>query len=104
MKTTNQSASGTSFQGVTIFASVQDLTRVLGEPDYSSNTGEDKVNFEWCMETEEGDVFTTYDWKYHRKLDLNETIEWHVGAHSKSVSNVLLANIVTNRFHNNYNI
>jgi hypothetical protein len=86
MKKTNSSTDGTSFQGVIIKASVQDLINVLGEPDFSDNTGEDKVNFEWDLETDEGNVFTIYDWKEYRKLDLNEQIEWHIGSHSRSIS------------------
>ncbi len=38
------------------------------------------------METESGDVFAIYDWKYYRKLELDEIVEWHVGAHSRSIS------------------
>jgi len=87
-KKTNSSTDGTSFQGVTIFASVQDLTRVFGEPTIQDNTGEDKVNFEWDMETDEGNVFTIYDWKEYRKISDIEVIEWHIGSFSKSVSNV----------------
>ena len=85
-KKTNSSTDGTSFQGVTIFANVQDLTRAFGEPTIQDNTGEDKVNFEWDMETDEGDVFTIYDWKEYRKLDLDEQIEWHIGSNSRSIS------------------
>jgi hypothetical protein len=88
MKKTNSSVDGTSFHDVVIKASVNHLISVLGEPTIQDNTGEDKVNFEWDCETEDGDVFTIYDWKEYRKLDLDELIEFHIGAHSKSVSNV----------------
>jgi hypothetical protein len=87
-KKTNSSTNGTSFYDVTIKASVNQLINAFGEPDYDGNTGEDKVNFEWEMETDEGDVFTAYDWKEYRKLDLDEQIEWHIGSFSKSISNV----------------
>jgi len=85
-KKTNSSTNGTSFHDVTIKASVNQLINAFGEPDYDGNTGEDKVNFEWDMETEEGDVFTIYDWKYYRPLNLDEMIEWHIGSHSRMVS------------------
>jgi len=88
MKITKSSTNGTSFHDVVIKASVNHLISVLGEPSYQNNTGEDKVNFEWDCETEDGDVFTIYDWKEYRELDLDELIEFHIGAHSKSVSNV----------------
>ena len=87
-KKTNSSTSGTSFQDVTILASVQDLTKALGEPTIQDNTGEDKTNFEWDLETEEGDVFSLYDWKEYREISDIETIEWHIGSFSKSISNV----------------
>jgi hypothetical protein len=86
-KKTYKNVDGTSFQNVTFKASVNDLTKVLGEPD-NNNTGEDKVNFVWDMETRDGDVFTLYDWKFYRKLDFNEQVEWHIGSFSKSTSNV----------------
>ena len=85
-KKTYQSTDGTSFHGVTIRASVDQLTKAFGEP-YDSNTGEDKVNFEWEMETDEGEVFTIYDWKYYRPLSSDEIVTWNIGAMSKSVSN-----------------
>jgi hypothetical protein len=85
-KKSTKNTDGTSFQDVTFKASVQQLTNVFGEPDYGYNTGEDKVNFEWEMETDEGEVFTIYDWKEYRELDLDETIEWHIGSHSRSIS------------------
>ncbi len=88
MKTTLKSTSGTSFYDVTFKASVNQLINVIGEPTMEDNTGDDKVNFDWHMETDNGDVFTIYDWKEYRELDMNENIEWHVGAKSKSVSTV----------------
>jgi hypothetical protein len=85
-KKTYQSTDGTSFFGTTIVASVNQLIRSFGEP-YDNNTGEDKVNFVWDMETEEGDVFTIYDWKEYRMIDKNEMIEWHIGGTSQSFTN-----------------
>jgi hypothetical protein len=79
MKKTFKDTSGTSFHHVTITTTVNELTRVLGEPDYKGNDGEDKINFEWECERENGDVITIYDWKENRVLDLNEEIEFHLG-------------------------
>ena len=86
-KKTYQDVNGTSFQGVVIQATVDQLTKIFGEP-YNNNTGEDKVNFEWDMETDEGEVFTIYDWKEYRPLQRDEYVTWHIGAKSKSDSNV----------------
>ena len=82
MKATFKSTGGTSFHGNTITASVIELTTVMGEPDYSGNDGEDKVNYEWEMETQDGEVFTVYDWKEYRSIRPDEQIEWHIGGHT----------------------
>ena len=87
-KQTNSSTDGTSFQAVTIFASINDLTKALGEANYVDNSGEDKVNFEWNMETKAGDVFTIYDWKEYRVLNNSEVIQFHIGSFSKTISNI----------------
>jgi hypothetical protein len=86
MKKTTQSISGTSFHDTTIKASVQQLRQVLGEPCYEGNDGQDKTNFEWDMETNSGDVFSVYDWKEYRSISETEQIEWHIGGHSKSIT------------------
>jgi len=78
-KQTTQSPIGTSFHDTVINASVNDLTKVLGEPQYDTNHGTDKINFEWMMELNDGSVFTVYDYKEYRVLDKREIIEWHVG-------------------------
>jgi len=82
MKQTNKSADGTSFHNTTFTASVADLRQILGEPHCEQNDGRDKVNFDWTMETEDGTVFTVYDWKEYRPLKEGELIEWHVGGKS----------------------
>jgi len=86
-KKTYKSTDGTSFHGVTIRATVNQLISAFGEPSEDSNTGEDKVNFEWEMETEDGEVFTIYDWKEYRMIDVDEYVIWHIGAKDKSTSN-----------------
>ena len=86
-KKTYKSTDGTSFFGTTIRATVNQLISAFGEPSDDSNTGEDKVNFEWEMETEDGEVFTIYDWKEGRPLRLDEYVVWHIGAKDKSTSN-----------------
>jgi hypothetical protein len=82
-------AIGTSWHGAVVKASVRELTDILGEPSCATNDGADKTNFEWCMQTMDGDVFTVYDWKEYRVLDLDETIEWHIGGHSPGVTSVV---------------
>jgi hypothetical protein len=87
MRVTTKQAYKTSFHDTTIKCSVSTLTKVLGEPNYSGNYGVDKVNFEWIMETDNGDVFTVYDWKEYRSIKPTETIEWHVGGNNKIITN-----------------
>jgi len=86
-KKTYQSTNGTSFHGVVIRATVNQLISAFGEPSMEYNTGEDKVNFEWEMETNIGEVFTIYDWKEYRPIGRDEYVTWHIGANSKSVAN-----------------
>ena len=86
MKKTNKRVSGTSFHDSIVIASVDQLTHVLGEPACDSNTGEDKVNFEWEMELESGEVFTVYDYKEYRMLRADEQVEWHIGGFDKATT------------------
>ena len=66
MKKTFKEIGGTSFHDTVLNCSVTTLRKVLGEPEYDGNTGDDKINFEWEMETNDGDVFTVYDWKEYK--------------------------------------
>jgi hypothetical protein len=77
MKQTDKSADGTSFHNHTFTATVDDLRNVLGQPKFESNDGQDKVNFDWIMETEDGEPFTVYDWKEYRPLPEDEVIDVH---------------------------
>lgn len=86
MKKSDQSANGTSFHDSVIVATVAQLRKVIGEPDRECNDGNDKVNFNWVAETEDGEVFTVYDWKEYRKISEDEEIEWHIGGHSREVT------------------
>ena len=84
MKTTSKEVDGTSFHETTINCSVATLRKVLGEPEYEPNDGEDKINFEWVLETDSGDVFTVYDWKEYRSLSESDMIEWHIGGRNRT--------------------
>ena len=86
MKKTFKEIGGTSFHDTTISATIHTLTKILGEPTYSGNDGEGKINYEWEMETSGDDVFTVYDWKEYRILDEHEIIEWHIGGMSKAIT------------------
>jgi len=94
MKATSKSVDGTSFHDTTIKCSTSTLRKVLGEPECEVNDGEDKVNFEWTLETDNGDVFTVYDWKEYRILNENEMIEWHIGGHNREVTEQAKSEII----------
>lgn len=95
MKLSRQSTNGTSFSHITVKTTVNKLTKALGEAQYNENTGGDKVNIEWSVETAAGDVATIYDWKEYREIGLDETIEFHIGARSESVARQALRELNT---------
>lgn len=79
IKQTIRSSTGTSFHDTVINTTVNKLIKALGKPMNDQNDGKDKINFEWKMELEDGTIFTVYDYKEYRKLDLDELIEFHIG-------------------------
>jgi hypothetical protein len=85
-KLTEKSASGTSFHGTTITTTPQKLIDALGEPQFGDNSGQDKTNFDFVCETENGDIFTIYDWKEYRPLKMDEIIDFHIGGKTKFVT------------------
>jgi hypothetical protein len=86
MRKTNKSTGGTSFHDTVLGTTVHTLKQLLGEPLCEDNTGEDKVNYEWEMETSNGDVFTVYDWKEYKILHEHEIIDFHIGGKSKAIT------------------
>jgi hypothetical protein len=78
-KHTEKSSGGSSFYGVELSTTLQRLIDLFPNSYYSNNDGRNKVNFEFTLETESGDVFTIYDWKEYRPLETDEVIEWHIG-------------------------
>jgi len=86
MRKTNKSSDGTSFHDTTIGTTIHTLNKLLGVPVCVDNTGMDKVNYEWEMETSDGKVFTVYSWKEYRILHEHEIIEFHIGGMSKAIT------------------
>jgi len=86
MKKTFKEIGGTSFHDTTIKCSTATLRKVLGDPEYRMNDGQDKINFSWEMETNDGDVFTVYDWKEYRPLSESDMIEWHIGGFNRTAT------------------
>lgn len=83
---TKKSTDGTSFFGDTIPATVNTLVNLIGPPDHVDNSGDDKTTHEWNCETNDGTVFTLYDWKSYRAISPEEIIHFHIGAFSESDS------------------
>ena len=86
MKKTTKSTSGTSFLGVTILTSIEQLEKINLIPVCEQNDGKDKINFEFELETESGEPFTIYDWKLYRPIERDEMIEFHIGSFTLEAS------------------
>jgi hypothetical protein len=86
LKSTSKEANGTSFHNSTVRASVNELIEVVGKPTYEDNTGQDKVNIEWVLEDDNGNVITIYDWKEGHSLSYDEKINWHIGGKNKDIT------------------
>jgi hypothetical protein len=93
MKQTTNSTIGTSFHDTVITTTVNKLIKAIGKPYMHNNNGSDKINFEWKMELEDGTLFTVYDYKEYRKLDLDELIEFHIGGYDVQSTEKALWNI-----------
>ena len=78
MKPTFKETSGTSFHDSIVTASLNQMKAICGEPK-SYGDPNDKVQYEWDMETSDGTPFTIYDWKEYCKFSFDEMIEWHIG-------------------------
>ena len=71
-----------SFHDITINTSPSKLMALAikyGIEFQECNTGQDKTNFDFQFETEEGLYFTVYDWKEYRFVKIEEVIEFHIG-------------------------
>lgn len=74
---------GTSFHNGLVKSTYQDLVSKLGEPD-EIGSGDNKVQVEWLLKTDDGTPFTIYDWKNYDTDIINstETIAFHIGHHN----------------------
>lgn len=85
-KHTNKDSSGTSFHSTTIITNVGKLIKLFPDSYTGDNKGNDKVNFDFCLETSKGDVFTIYDWKYYRPIGMYEPVTFNIGGFSREVT------------------
>lgn len=77
IKKTNISNVGSSFHGVEIRATLNELYSALGE-DNQGPSGDGKTQCEWTL-SYKGKTFSLYDWKEDRYND-NTPIDWHIGS------------------------
>ena len=92
MKRSDKNANMTSFHGHDIMLTRHMIENKIGKPDYTGDKDE-KVQYEWNCETEDGDVFTIYDWKEYRDYNEYTPIVWHIGGHSKAVTEQALTEL-----------
>jgi hypothetical protein len=41
---------------------------------------------EWILELPDESIFTIYDWKEYKKLQMTHKIQWHIGARNTGIS------------------
>ena len=75
---------GSSFHGITIMATPNQLIKALGEPEYFPNDGSDKTNMDYECVTDNGVEFTIYDWKEYRPLEMDSNYSFHIGGYDRS--------------------
>ncbi len=87
-KLKNTSGNGTWFPDVHFEATANEMKAIAenNNCEYWDNYGaiSDKSQFDFNFETEEGVVFTVYDWKEYRHYDLDEILFWHIGGYTKA--------------------
>ena len=79
------SSKGTSFHGSTFVATPKQLIEAIGELT-NGRSGDGKVTMEWIRELDSAEVITIYDWKYNRKIGMDEEIEWNIGGRNKKTT------------------
>lgn len=79
---------GGSFHNTIVQATPNQIISVLGKPECEQNNGRDKSNFDWNGVTDCGIGFTVYDWKYYRPLDMDETVDFHIGGDNREQTEI----------------
>ena len=72
---------GTSLKGYITGYTYSQLVEVMGEPTFSTESGDGKIQKEWVIR-DGNDVFTIYDWKtYDEEYTTTQLTRWNVGGH-----------------------
>jgi len=69
----------TSYHGVSIWTTPQQLIDKLGEPKFFNNDGSGKTNMDYSCITNEDIFFTIYDWKEYTPLQMDVEYNFHIG-------------------------
>lgn len=85
LETTEDPKQGTSFHDQVIITTVNYLEKQFGKAQSECNDGSDKVNFEWRLQTSDGDIFYLYDWKHYKPLSKNKSVEFNIGAETPEI-------------------
>jgi hypothetical protein len=73
---------GTSLKGYLDGVSYVDLVDTLGQPTYTTPSGDDKVTKEWVVQYND-EIFTIYDWKTpSSEYTETQLLRWNVGGKS----------------------
>lgn len=72
-----------SFHGHSVHTSKDDLEKVCGKVMFTDNDLAEDVKHVWEMQSEDGTLFTIYDYKEYREYPSNEKIDWHIGANNR---------------------
>jgi hypothetical protein len=82
IKKTDKSATGTSYHMIDVKTTLRKLIDTFGEPQSICNDGSDKTNINYVLENSDGMIFTIYDWKMYRPIDMDEVLHFHIGAYN----------------------
>ena len=70
---------GTFLVGNIIGPTYSELVELMGEPTFSEESGDGKIQKEWVIR-DGNDVFTIYDWKtFDKNYTENVLVRWNVG-------------------------
>jgi hypothetical protein len=87
---TTQNAGGTSYHGHKIVTTLRVLLALIGNEDEWGF--DEKTQYHWTRETEDGEVFTIYDYHWPR-IRLDREVHWHIGAKNPMVAAKALAEV-----------
>jgi hypothetical protein len=86
-KQTIKSSNLVSYHYVSIRTSLNDLLKLF--PHSISYEYDEKISYKFTLETNNGDVFTIYDY-FMFPFKHDDEISWHIGARSKDIAQTAL--------------